>query len=1165
MFDVKGREERILKFWEEHQIFEKSVQAREKGKPFVFFEGPPTANGNPGIHHVIARVFKDLFSRYQTMRGRYVLRKGGWDTHGLPVELQVEKELGFTSKKDIEKFGIAAFNRKCRESVWKYKAEWDQFTKRIGYWVDLKDPYITYEAPYIESLWNVIGRIAKKKLLYQAHRVVPFCTRCGTPISSHEVAQGYKTVTDVSVYLKFKVVKAPAKLKLPRDTFILAWTTTPWTLPGNVALAVGKNIQYVLAKKPSSAKASAGEGEHYIVAADLANKVLGAPLTIEQQFTGKELVGISYAPLFPVRALKSAKSYKVYPADFVTTTDGTGVVHTAVMYGEDDYRLGDEVGLPKVHTVTEQGTFVGVSKELNGKYVKDATTEKQILDYLGARNLVLATVPYEHEYPFCWRCDTPLLYYAKDSWFIRMSALNKQMLANNETVHWVPEHLKHGRFGQWLREAKDWAFSRERYWGTPLPVWMGRGRDGKPTGTPLVVSSLADLNTYRARKGNTYWLVRHGEAEKNVARIIDDGKNYSPLTQKGVQETDEQAGKTLCKKFGKKKPFLIITSPITRARQTADIIACWLNVKTIHHDSRLEEIHLEPSLEGRPDAEYHAAFPRYQDKFTQQPPEGESLADLKARMWGLLRELEEKYDGKDIVLVSHEYPIWMLADAASGWSMEESIAEKEKRGDDFIPLAGVEKITVRNLPRDERGNVDPHRPYIDRVILKKDGKLLHRVPELCDVWFDSGSMPYAQWHWPFENDAVFKQQFPADFIAEAVDQTRGWFYTLLAVSTLLGDGAPYRAVVSLGHVLDEKGQKMSKSRGNVILPNDVFNAVGVDATRWYFYTVNNPGDTKLFSLREVRERLTGFLGTLENCVRFWELYADRPEARAFSHGNRPTHQLDRWVFSRLHGLIAKTTASLDAYDLMGAARNIEQFVVDDLSQWWLRRSRKRTHALGLLRHVLLEVSKLIAPFTPFAAEDIHQRLHVGTKANTHSVHLHDWPVADASFIDMALETDMAETREFITEILAIRKEEGIKVRQPLASATGPTAPQHEELKSLARDELNVKEIIHGATGPTGPLDLVITPELRAEGWAREVSRALQELRKEAGLQVGQKAYGQWHTESAEIAQAMLAHIGAIVSDTSLTQFVRSPDQTSLTVERTFELAPGKSIWIGIRK
>ncbi len=1148
----------MLAFWEDNDVFRKSMHQHEGRKPFVFFEGPPTANGNPGIHHVIARVFKDLISRYKTMRGHFVLRKGGWDTHGLPVEIQVEKELGFKSKKDIEAYGIAAYNAKCRQSVWKFKEEWERFTRRIGYWVDLQNPYVTYENPYIESLWNIIGRIWDKKLLYQAHRVVPFCTRCGTPLSSHEVAQGYKTVTDNSVYLKFKVKSS--KLKLPKNSFILAWTTTPWTLPGNVALAVGRDINYVLAT-------SSGGDEHYIIAADLANKVLGAPLAIERQFTGRELIGTSYQPLFAVKALKKPKSYKVYEADFVSTTDGTGVVHTAVMYGEDDYQLGTKLGLVKQHTVDEQGKFFGVSKELDGAYVKAVSTEAIILDKLKADNALLTTAPFEHEYPFCWRCDTPLLYYAKDSWFIRMSAINAQLLANNDTINWVPEHLKDGRFGQWLREGKDWAFSRERYWGTPLPIWQARDKKGKGTGQCLVAHSMEDLDTYRGDKPAHFWVMRHGEARKNVDHIIDQGELESPLTDVGREQVIS-AARALKKQLSSARTKLtaVISSPIQRTLETAEIAAQELGIKTIVTDERLREIKLGPTLAGCHDGKYHELYPTYESKFTQQPPGGESLADLRTRMWQMLTELNTKYSGKDVLLVSHEYPIWMMTDAANAWNREQSITEKQKRGNDFIGFASVEQLVVRNLPRDPAGMLDLHRPFIDDIVLKypDSSAKLYRVPEIADVWFDSGAMPYAQWHWPFENEKVFQQQFPADFISEAIDQTRGWFYTLLAVSTLLGDGAPYKNVLSLGHILDEKGQKMSKSKGNIVMPDDVFSAVGIDATRWYFYTVNAPGDTKNFSMKEVRERLTGFMMTLNNCLRFYELYRAQhdtihPEFSSESSSNL----LDKWIVSRLREVTVLATARLDTYDITVAARELERFVVDDFSQWWLRRSRKRSDALPLLRHILRSLSLLLAPFIPYTAEELWQKLK--SEGDPLSVHLADWPATgDKTAIDVQLHQQMMQVREYISAGLAARKENQIKVRQPLQSVTVPGKKLHNDLEDLIRDELNVKEVKY-EPGAAIMLDVHIGTQLRAEGFAREVMRTVQDMRKELGCQVTDRVYCQWFSEDAEVSAALLQHGDMIARETGLSAFVHQADDKTLTIEKNFELALGKALWIGIRK
>ncbi|MBN1983749.1 MAG: isoleucine--tRNA ligase, partial [Chitinivibrionales bacterium] len=634
--DFPAMEEEILRFWEQENIFKKTLEKTKDGKSFVFFEGPPTANGKPGIHHVLARAYKDIILRYKTMQGFFVERKAGWDTHGLPVELQVEKELKISGKPDIEKYGIAQFNEKCEQSVWKYKKEWEELTKRIGFWLDLDSPYVTYENEYIESLWWIIRQIWDKDLLYKGHKVVPHCPRCGTALSSHEVAQGYKSVEENSVFIKFKVVGE-------KDTSILSWTTTPWTLPGNVALAVGEAIEYV--------KIKVGK-EMYICAKAVVERLFEKYKEIET-FTGADLIGMKYEQLFDIPALQSETSHQVYTADFVNTDEGTGVVHTAVMYGEDDYQLGEKVGLPKHHTVDENGTFTDEVPGLAGKFVKDKEVEKAIISDLQDRGLLLKEEMYTHDYPFCWRCDTPLLYYAKDSWFIRMSSLKEQLIKNNEEINWVPGYIKHGRFGEWLNELKDWAFSRERYWGTPLPIWESEDGDRICIGSREELKQLA----------------------KDPSKVIKD--------------------------------------------------------------------------------------------------------------------------------------------------------------------------------------FDLHRPFVDDIVLMKDGKEYRRVKEVIDVWFDSGAMPFAQWHYPFENKERIDKgvSFPAAFISEAIDQTRGWFYTLLAVSTLLDKGAPYKNIICLGHILDNKGQKMSKSRGNVVDPFEMIGKYGADTVRWHLFTMNQPGDSKLFDEKHLGDVL----------------------------------------------------------------------------------------------------------------------------------------------------------------------------------------------------------------------------------------------------------------------------------------------------------------------
>jgi isoleucyl-tRNA synthetase len=1183
MYDFKEKEQKILLFWKNNKIFEKSMELRKNAKRFVFFEGPPTANGRPGIHHFLGRAFKDLFCRYKTMRGFYVIRKAGWDTHGLPVELEVEKELKFKSKKDIEKFGIAQFNKKAKESVWKYQTEWEEMTKRMGFWLDTDNPYVTYDNKYIESLWAIIKKIWDKGLLYLAHRVVPFCTRCGTSLSSHEVAQGYRTTTDKSVIVKFEIQNSKSKInskfKIKNSKlFILAWTTTPWTLPGNVALAVGNDIDYSIVEQNK---------ENYIVAKILIEKVFGTDYSkfkIQNlKLKGKDLVGLSYKPLFNVKELQSRNSYKIYDADFVSTEDGTGVVHTAVMYGEDDYNLGTKIGLPKFHTVDEHGKFTDSVKEFKGMYVKDSQTEDLIIDKLKDNNNLFKTEYYEHEYPFCWRCGTPLLYYAKESWFIKISSLRDKLVKNNDKVNWIPKHIKEGRFGQWLRECKDWAFSRERYWGTPLPIWQSqivenqKPLTNKKTNSKsqssnsqnrkfLVIGSFNDFDKYRYGKANIYWMMRHGEAESNVKKIIDPGSHNFHLTNVGRKQVEQSAA--LLKR---KKIDFIITSPVTRTRETAEIVGKILGIK-VKTDERLREIQLGPTLSGCHDFKYHEMYPSYKLKFEQRPVDGESLTDLRARQWSLIKELEKKYEGKNILLVSHEYPIWLFMAVANGWNQEETIIEKEKRGSDFVKFAKPEPVIVRNLPRDENGYVDVHRPYIDDIVLAhpKTAEKMVRIPDLCDVWFDSGAMPFAQWHWPFENKKIFKNQFPADFIVEAIDQTRGWFYTLLAVSTLLDKGTPYKNVMSLSHVLDEKGQKMSKSKGNVVSPFEVMDKFGADSVRWYFYTINSPGDYKLFSMKDVEAKLKGFIFTLQNCVRFYELYATATEKSLFNYDTKLKTALDNWILSKLNGLISEVTEKLDDYDPTTAARAIEKFVVDDFSNWWLRRSRKRKEALDLLRFILLQLAKILAPFIPFMAEDIKSRINRFHTTGHESVHLDDWPEANKKLIDKKLEEEMDNVRDIITSGLALRKENQIKVRQPLAKIIlggSDINIKSQQLFDLIKEELNVKQVVYDKNQKEKiVLDTQLSQSLIYEGYARELIRQMQDMRKEAGYKLDEKIFAQWHSDNEELSEAVRIWSDEIKKEVLLIEFNNSPhDDKVYDVEKEFDLMPGKRIWVGIKR
>lgn len=948
MFSLPQKELEVLNFWQENKIFEKSLGKDSPQGNFVFYEGPPTANGKPGIHHVLARAFKDLIPRYKTMRGFHVERKAGWDTHGLPVELEVEKQLGLADKKEVEKYGIEKFNAKCKESVWKYKEDWEKMTERIGFWIDMKNPYITYDNNYIESLWWIIKEAYERGFLYQGHKVIPQCPSCGTGLSSHEVAQGYKNVEENSVYIKFK-------LKGKDNEYILAWTTTPWTLPGNVALAVGEKIDYLVIRDKK-------QGDCYILAKDLVGKVFGSDSTgsftvVQDDIRGKDLVGLEYEPLFPGVVTDKIENYqnafKVYPADFVSTEEGTGVVHTAVMYGQDDYELGEKIGLPKVHSVNLDGTFNELVPKWQGKFVKDV--EPEIIKDLAERGILFKTEKHAHDYPFCWRCDSPLIYYAKDSWFFKMSALREQLIKNNETINWVPEHIKEGRFGEWLREVKDWAISRERYWGTPIPVW----RCGLSASAPQQpINAPADK--------------------------LQNAKN-----------------------------------------------GC----------------------------------------------------------------------GNMVVIGS---------------------------------FAELEKLSGKKVD-------DPHRPFIDKFVFKckKCAGEMQRVPEVMDCWFDSGAMPFAQGHYPFKNRekidggdklrdpstpppaggfAQDEIRYPANFICEAIDQTRGWFYTLLAVATLLGKKAPYQNVICLGHILDKKGQKMSKHVGNVVNPHEMIDKYGADAVRWYLYTVNQPGEPKRFDEQALKESSRMFI-TLVNVLNFYQMFVDKE-----IKDGELENILDKWVVAKLNLLIKEVGEGLEKYDIFSSARKIEEFI-NELSIWYIRRSRDRfkgenendkNQAIFTLGKVLLELSKLLAPFTPFTAEYIYQTLG----ADIESVHLKEWPTVGTGrdlSVDQKVLDYMAITRQLVELGLAKRAEVGIKVRQPLSKLKIQLAEHKisEEYLDLIKDEINVKEVVIEKSDKEGmsvELDTEMTDELKQEGLVRELVRAINALRKEQGLTRNDRIKIEYQTE-----------------------------------------------------
>lgn len=1077
------KEEEILKFWEENKIFDKTLEKEAPKGEFVFYEGPPTANGMPGIHHLESRSFKDAIPRYKTMRGYHVRRRAGWDTHGLPVEIEVEKELGFTGKKDIEEYGIEEFNKKCRESVMKYIDVWERFTERIGYWLDREKAYFTFDASYMETLWYIIKKVDDRGLLYKDYKVLPWCPRCGTALSSHEVADGYKKIKDLAVTAKFELAIEPG-------TYFLAWTTTPWTLPGNVGLAVGKNLKYLKVES---------QGEKFIVSKDLADEVLeDKKYKVLSEFKGKDLVGKEYKPPYPYlknllpdeEKNKLEKAYKVYEADFVTTEEGTGIVHTAVMYGQDDFVLGTEVGLPKHHLVTEDGRFVSGTDFLEDRFVRDEDLAVDIIKDLAHRKLLFSKGKHEHTYPHCWRCKTPLIYYARDSWYIEMSKLRDKLVKENSKINWEPEHIRDGRFGEWLREVKDWAISRERYWGTPMPIWKCEECDEMK-----VIGSIEDLKKTVKKSGNKYFVMRHGESDANLEghTVSIDPDYKDALTPKGKTQVEESADKL------KKDNFdLIITSPFVRTRESAEVAAeiLGLNNEAIITDSRLGEWVVGKGWQGKPWTEVHKERRKLNDSFTEALPGGESLLDVRKRCLEFMYDIDSQYKNKNILIVAH---LGIVKTLLTGVDHPEERFLIESLGN-----AEFKEVIFSRLPHDDKYMLDLHRPYIDEVKLSCEcGGETERVKEVMDVWFDSGAMPFAQDHYPFEGgEWIEGPGYPADYISEAIDQTRGWFYTLHAVGNLMEKGRAYKNVICLGHLLDAEGKKMSKSIGNIVDPWEQIDKFGVDIIRFWMYTVNQPGESKNYDEKTVEEMNRKVIGLLSNIIRFYKMYSEGGCDKAEKPKSK--NVLDKWILSKLNELITNSTEWLDNYKLLEPGRAIREFI-DDFSTWYIRRSRDRfkagddedsVAARQTTRYVTLELSKILAPFMPFFAEEVYREM----KGQMESVHLEDWP--EGVEVNDAVLSDMKTTRLIVEMALAERSSYGIKVRQPLGSVkVSANFLVDDEYVSIIRDEINVKEVIFDESIGNNNVELntEITPELKREGQAREFIRGLQKMRKEEGL------------------------------------------------------------------
>ncbi|MBI4114596.1 MAG: class I tRNA ligase family protein, partial [Candidatus Niyogibacteria bacterium] len=958
-------EEEILSYWEKERVFERVLEKTKKRPRFIFYEGPPYANGRPGIHHVLARAYKDVILRFKTMQGYFVPRKAGWDTHGLPVEIEVEKKLNVHTKKEIEQLGIGTFVETARESVFEYKKDHEKMTQRMGYWLDLENAYVTMTNEYIEGLWRVFGQIAQNGYLYKDYKVLPWCPRCETSLSSHEVAQEYKKVKDISLYVKFPV-------RGEKNTFFVVWTTTPWTLSGNVALAVNSKATYVTVEKKDSH--SNTSGRERLVLAEAQLSVLGEGWKVIYKQKGKDLEGIQYEVLYEVKSQelkgKSTGMYKIVSADFVTTDDGTGIVHIAPAFGSDDQKAGKKNNLPTLVTVAEDGKMNTPGYSWNGKIFSEANIS--ILKDLAGKNLLFKKSLYEHDYPFCWRCKSALIYYAKDSWFLKTTAVKKVMQKENARINWHPDFAGSNRFGEWLRENVDWAISRERYWGMPLPIWKC-----KKCGTAEIISSLSDLDRRMPKYRTRLYVMRHGQATHNVDGVVGPpipglDKN-NKLTDKGKEDIKKTAKKL------KKKIDVIITSPLKRTQETARIVSQELGGIPIETHNNLYDIHVGDYV-GRKIADVDREFPR-KDRFENGFPHGESFRDVRRRMMAAIREILSLHPEERILVVSHGDPLHVLAASLEG-------KKEEQYSESWYPrTAEVKRIKLHNWPYSmATGELDFHRPYIDEIRLqcKKCKGEMERIKDVADVWFDSGAMPFAQ---------IPQPPYPADYICEGIDQTRGWFYTLLAVSSLLKLPAPYKNVLTVGLVLGSKGEKMSKSRGNAVEPFSLFEKYGADAVRWYFYTINQPWDEKLFNENDIQAASRRFLMILWNSVQYWE-GAQQVTSYKLQVTN-PTLLINKWLLLRLQEIANEITKRLNQYDVVSAARLLEEFVVEDISRWYIRRIRDvmklgdekdKKETSAVLGNVLYQVAVLSSPFVPFVSEAIGQK--IGMKK---SIHEEAWP------------------------------------------------------------------------------------------------------------------------------------------------------------------------------
>jgi isoleucyl-tRNA synthetase len=1093
--EVALREEAILAFWDEHDIFNKSLEQPGGGAPkgdYVFYDGPPFATGLPHYGHILAGTMKDAIPRFWTMQGYRVRRQWGWDCHGLPVENLIEKKLGLATKRDIEAFGVKEFNQAARDSVMEFADDWREVIPRMGRFVDMEHDYKTMDSSYTESVWWVFKQLHEKGLVFEGFKSMHLCPRCGTTLSNFEVNQGYKDIKDISVFVEFPLVDEP-------NTSFLAWTTTPWTLPGNMALAVNEDIEYAVVEVSSETGT-----KRLIIAKDRVVAVLkDSKYKIVETRKGKTLLGKAIEPPFPWLKTQltedAPNAWTVLHADFVEVgEEGTGIVHIAPAYGEDDMKLGQEHGLPLIHHVDESGHFKDFVTDFAGQLVKPKDDDEaeinhmdadiEVIRALAAAGKLFAKEKITHSYPHCWRCDTPLLNYATNSWFVNVPKIKDELVVANEKVNWVPEHVGTNRFGKWLEGARDWAVSRQRYWGAPLPIWRN-----PETNEYKVFGSLTELQAHTPKSDNTYLLMRHGEATSNLEnRISADRSGNDPLTEMG-----ERQALATAETLREKGVDLIIHSGFQRTKRTAELVAETLGLDSANVivDERISELQPGVDMEGKTWADYQALFSSNDASFIEHIDGRENRMDVAVRVGEFLYDIERQFVGKTIVIVGHASSLFGLRVAADGLTCEE--AAHLKATDGLMKNAEVRELPFAPMPHNDKYELDFHRPFIDEFVVEENGVRLERVPDVFDCWFESGSMPYAQFHYLGDNPEQFeKENFPAQFIAEGLDQTRGWFYSMLVLGVALFGKSPYEQVIVNGLVLAEDGKKMSKSLQNYPDPMELANRVGVDAMR--FYLLSSPvirGEDLNFSEKEVLELQRKNIGRLHNVLAMYEMFSDDTVADAESD-----QALDKWIITRLNQLVTETTAGYKSYELDKATRPVTDFI-DDLSVWYLRRSRDRLkgedgedkqRALATLRYCLRALALTMAPVMPFYAEYLWQRIKEAT--DTESVHLAAWP--EGGEVDETVLTEMEETRTVVTAALEARTKANIKVRQPIASVSGPALPV--ELQSVVLEELNAKEYRVVDTGVVA-IDTVLTPELVAEGAVRELMRAVQERRKAEGL------------------------------------------------------------------